>query len=59
MTANLLIAAKPVDEPDSIERQLIALTCPPLNLKQWANPETPTIRAARQTCVEATRATRP
>jgi hypothetical protein len=58
MTTNLLIGAEPIDEPKLIEKQLIALACPPLNLTHWANPDAPTIKAARKACVEAARETR-
>jgi hypothetical protein len=55
MTANLRVGIQPVRSPKEIERQLIALACPPLNLTHWSNPDTPTIKAARRACVDAAR----
>ncbi len=33
------------EDADALERQLITLACPPLNLTGWSNPEAATIKA--------------
>jgi hypothetical protein len=56
MKRNLNVGVKAVAEPKQIEKKLIALACPPLNLTHWSNPDAPTIKAARKACVEMARA---
>jgi hypothetical protein len=56
MVANLQVAVQPVSNPKSIEKDLVALACPPLNLTHWANPDAPAIKGARAACVDAARA---
>lgn len=56
MEASLRVGVHAVSEPKAIEKALIGLACPPLNLTNWANPDSPTIKAARAACVEMARA---
>lgn len=57
MERNLMVAVQATPDPAEIERQLIALACPPLNLTGWSNPDGAAIKAARKACVAAARAT--
>ena len=59
MLEHLRVAVEPVPQPDELERQLIELACPPLNLKGWPNPEAPTIRALRRACADEARRDQP
>ena len=59
MHEHLRVAVEPVTEPDALERELIALACPPLNLKGWSNPEAVTIRALRKACADEARRDHP
>ena len=55
MHAELRVAAEPHRDPAAIERELIALACPPLNLTGWKNPNAVEIKALRKACVEEAR----
>lgn len=59
MHEQLRVAVARVDEPDALERELIALACPPLNLRGWPNPEARTIRALRKACADEARRDHP
>jgi hypothetical protein len=59
MREHVDVAIQPVAEPDRLEHELLALACPPLNLKGWANPDAAAIKAARKACVAAARAAEP
>lgn len=59
MTEHLTVAVQPLDEPDGVEDDLIALARAPLNLTGWPNPHALAIKAARKFCVNAARATDP
>ena len=52
MHEQLLVAVEPIAEPEGLERDLIALACPPLNLIGWRNPEAATIKAMRKACAD-------
>jgi len=52
METNLLVAARPIRDPERVEGRLVNFTHPPLNLKGWKNPNADRIRAARNLCVE-------
>jgi hypothetical protein len=52
MRENLLVAVEALHGAADVERKLIGLACPPLNLTLWANPDAPAIKAARKRCVE-------
>jgi hypothetical protein len=56
MRDHLDIAVQTVADPKQLERALVALARPPLNLTLWANPDAATIRAARKACMRAARA---
>lgn len=51
----LHVAVEAVEEPAQLERELIALACPPLNLTGWPNPEGTTIKTLRKTCADEAR----
>jgi hypothetical protein len=55
MAINLRVGIQPVANPKAIEKDLIALACPPLNLTHWSNPDAPTIKTARKACVDEAR----
>lgn len=55
MEVALRVGVQPIARPKTIEKELIALACPPLNLTYWPNPDAPTIKAARKACVEEAR----
>jgi hypothetical protein len=55
MLTNLRVAVRAVDNPQTAEDELIALACPPLNLKGWANPDAAEVRALRKTCADEAR----
>jgi hypothetical protein len=55
MALALQVSVQPIANPEAIEKNLVALACPPLNLTHWPNPEGPTIRAARKACAEEAR----
>lgn len=55
MEIALRVGVQPIAKPKAIEKELIALACPPLNLTHWPNPDGPTIKAARKACVEEAR----
>jgi hypothetical protein len=57
MGAHLLLGVHPVDDPRALERELIALACPPLNLTGWENPDAAEIKALRKACVDEARRT--
>jgi hypothetical protein len=59
MHAYLLVAVEPIAEPEDLERDLIALACPPLNLNGWRNPEAATIKAMRRACADEARREHP
>lgn len=59
MHEHLRVAVEPVREPAALERELIALACPPLNLTGWSNPEAATIKALRRSCVDEARRDHP
>lgn len=59
MHAHLRVAVEPVDVPGELEDDLTALTCPPLNLKGWPNPEAATIRELRGACADEARRDHP
>jgi hypothetical protein len=59
MHEHLRVAVEPVSDPDDLERALIALACPPLNLKGWPNPEAATIKALRKICADQARRDHP
>jgi hypothetical protein len=52
MEKQIEVAVHPVADPKAVEKELIALACPPLNLTGWANPEAAEIKAKRKQCVE-------
>lgn len=56
MRGHLEVAVQPVPDPKQLERALVALARPPLNLTLWANPDAAAIKAARKACVAAARA---
>jgi hypothetical protein len=58
MRAHLLVGVHPVDDPRALERELIGLARPPLNLTGWANSDAAEIKALRKACVEEARRTR-
>lgn len=58
MHEHLRVAIESVAQPDTLERELIALACPPLNLKGWPNPEAVTIKALRIACADEARRAR-
>ncbi|WP_133055676.1 GIY-YIG nuclease family protein [Mycolicibacter senuensis] len=58
MQRHLDIGVYPEADPKPLERELIELAGPPLNLTHWPNPDAPLIRAARKRCVDAARARR-
>jgi hypothetical protein len=55
MHEHVPIAIEPVPIPDELEQQLIALACPPPNLKGWATLRRQTIRARRKACADEAR----
>ena len=59
MQENLQVAVHPVEDPAALEKDLIGLACPPLNLKGWANPDAAAIKDARKACVEFAQAAEP
>jgi hypothetical protein len=52
MEGQVEVAIHPVADPKAVEKELIALASPPLNLTGWANPEAAEIKAKRKHCVE-------
>lgn len=56
MRGHLDVALQPVADPKQLERALVAIARPPLNLTLWANPDAAAIKAARKACVAAARA---
>lgn len=59
MRDHLLVGVHALAEPAAIERALIALARPPLNLKGWSNPDATTVKAARKECAELARSAEP
>jgi hypothetical protein len=55
MTTHLRVGVHAISDPAEIERELISLACPPLNLTGWANPAAADIKALRKACVEEAR----
>lgn len=55
MREHLDIAVHPVQNPQQMERDLVAAARPPLNLTLWRNPDAAAIRAARKACATAAR----
>lgn len=52
MQSNLLIAQAEVEgDVAACEHELITLLQPPLNLKGWANPQAPRVKALRAACM--------
>jgi hypothetical protein len=49
METNLPVGVQAVSEPREVEKELIALACPPLNPTLWSNP------GARKACLEIAR----
>lgn len=58
MTMNLLVGIHAASDPATIEKELIHLARPPLNLTHWTNPDAPAIKAARKACAERARLAR-
>lgn len=52
MERNLLVAARPIRDPERVESRLVTHTHPPLNIKGWHNPNADRIRAARNLCMD-------
>lgn len=59
MDENLRLGVHPFGDPDDLEKELIGLACPPLNLKGWANPDATAVKEARKACVELARTADP
>ena len=59
MHRHLGVAVEAVPGPAELERQLIELACPPLNLQRWPNREAATIRALRKACADEARRDHP
>jgi hypothetical protein len=56
MSSHLLLAQTPVLEGlDTLEKDLIALLEPPLNLTDWPNPQRPMLKSLRAACAEEAR----
>lgn len=56
MNGHLLLAQAAVHEGlDKLEKDLIALLEPPLNLTGWPNPQRPMLKALRAACAEEAR----
>ena len=52
MEKQVEVAVHPVADPKAVEKELIGLAHPPLNLTGWPNPEAAEIKAKRKHCVE-------
>ncbi|WP_293003351.1 GIY-YIG nuclease family protein [Mycobacterium sp.] len=55
MIRNFDASVYPVPDPGRVERALIAIASPPMNLRHWANPDATMMRAARKACVDHAR----
>lgn len=55
MHEHLWVGAHKWPEPAAIEKELIGLAQPPLNLTGWRNPYAAAIKALRKACVEEAR----
>ena len=51
----LTVAPYPVDDPASVQREVIATLQPPLNLTGWPNPARQEIRRRRKECADLAR----
>lgn len=59
MQSNLLVAQAEVEgDVAAYEHELISKLQPPLNLKGWANPQAPRVKALRAACVREAEQTR-
>lgn len=58
MGEHLRVAVVPHPQPESIEREVIQLACPPLNLTGWTNPYAREIKALRKACADEARRAR-
>lgn len=56
IASNIRVCPVPSPNPVSKEKYLIRQHRPPLNLTDWPNPESPTIRAKRKQCADLARA---
>ncbi len=55
MRGHLDVAVHPAADPQPLERELVVLAGPPLNLTHWPNPDARMIKAARKRCADAAR----
>lgn len=55
MRQRLLVGVHPHPSPEVVERELIAVAWPLLNLTGWDNPERASIKALRKTCADEAR----
>jgi hypothetical protein len=58
MRQHLRVAVTPLPSPNQIERELIALAQPPLNLTGWRNPHAKELKALRKQCADQARQAR-
>jgi hypothetical protein len=55
MATALRVGIQPIASPEAIEKELIPIARPPLNLTHWPNPDGAAVKAARKRCVEEAR----
>jgi hypothetical protein len=52
MRDHLRVGIAPIENPETVEGELIALAEPPLNLTRWPNPHRAVIKALRKACAD-------